>query len=175
MLPFGVLARSSKRRSNMQLRPWLYGLGSAVVGAIVVLPAQADAFSRRVDATACFPQYGYQITTTGLGIKNSGTTAAYAQCPVPDDDNLLPQNMSYVNVHGYINGSGTVSATACVHYWDTPSGTCDTSASATGAYLEYTLPLPHSSAWSAGNANHFHYIYLNIPVGAYVSGYFLAG
>jgi hypothetical protein len=142
---------------------------------MVVLPTQADAFSRRVDATACFPQYGYQIRTSALGIMNAGTTVAYAQCPVPDDDSLLPHNMGTVNLHGYIgNTTGTVSVSACVHYWDTPSGTCDVSVSRTGTNTEYALAVPHSTAWSLGNVTHFHYLYLTVPPTTYVAGYFLS-
>jgi len=163
----------------MKLRTWATFVASAVVGGALVLPLNAGAFQRRVDATACFAGGGpFQAQGGDWNIKNNNPNAILnLMCPLPDDDSLLPQNINFLNIHGKAAssvGGITASAQPCLHFWDTFGGTCGTSVSTNVQNSQFALSMGHPSIFSSANFNHFKYINVILPFSAGLAGIFIS-
>jgi len=85
----------------------------AVAAAFFCLSNNAHAFQVRQHAAACAAS-GEGFVSNTRGWVATGAGFLVVDCPMPDMDSLLPQDMRFINVHVF-DGSTTAAVSATVH------------------------------------------------------------
>lgn len=136
----------------------------------------AGAVSQRQHAYECFAESN--VTVPNGVLHSSPLGGANVYCPFADDDRFPKTAVTTLNVHGYSRIAGSVTAAACIKYYGSVGGACNTSSGSTATGV-FTLS-PAKTYWGAAYANDFAYVqvYLAPTVGGIENqlyGIFTAG
>ncbi len=140
----------------------------AVTGALLGLSTEASAqvSYRRQSATYCMPITNtYQDVRSNSGaVGNGGTNPLRLVCPIHDDSAMDKVLVSYTNVDVYDGSTvAAVDARACVTYWSSMGGACDSAAASSVSGTGMTTLSPPVSVWAA-NPSHYGYYVINLPI-----------
>lgn len=107
----------------------------------------------------------------GGQVVNYSGRGAFFICDIEDSDRFLKQNIRRVNVHGH-DGSRTasVSAKACVTFYNGFGGSCGRRVSSGNSYTGRTTLRPPLTAWTSSTFAHFGYVLVTLPHDVFPAG-----
>ena len=142
-----------------------FAFGTAVgICGVAASDAGAASFDRRISAASCYSDGSDELQWSGMSLINVSTDYYLTvQCPIPDDPNLIKQNIDIVNVHVYDADSYLMtSAQTCFSYYHTNDGAC---AMYEVSGSEFTGPKTlqlQRTYWTQSQANHFMYVQVKL-------------
>lgn len=131
-----------------------------LIGASLVSGGWAAAAYTRSSAAACGQITSDFLWSGGTLVFNGAGTFGYLRCSVPDSDTHPHENASAA-VYGKNSSGGSLSAAACVQYYNTAGGYCGTTASSSTVSNNVSLNPDTSGPW-ANYPSDFPYLYITM-------------
>jgi len=147
------------------MKTWVWAVGLALVGAVLVLPQEAHAQWRMQAASFCLPVTPtYQDVRSNTGaIGNGGAGAMRLACPILDDAYMDKGTLSgaYVDLYDGTN-VGSVDVRPCVTYGFNMGGSCGPANVSTPSNIGMTTLGIDMSVWVTHQWE-YGYILVNLP------------